>query len=323
MSSGPTTPARTPPTSTAPERARERRPPGLGERSVRSSLPSVTARGQRLAPYQDFYHWVLTLTWPRFFGAVTAAYLVTNAAFALVYYLIPGGVKDASGFADCFYFSVETFATIGYGEMTPSGHLAHVVVAVEALAGILAVAVITGLTFARFARPTARVLFSKHAVIAPRNGVPHLMFRMANYRRNQLAEAQLSVMVLLTEKTLEGEVMRRPFELPLVRSKNPMFILSWTAMHMIDEASPFHGPNAFDELRAQRAEIFLTLTGLDETLAQTIHTRYRYQLDDIVENARFADILTTREDGERIIDFDKFDDIVELGSAAPKPTGGS
>lgn len=314
MSSGPTSPARERPTGKAPER----RAPGLDARSVRSALPAVTTLGQRLAPHQDFYHWVLTLTWPAFFGWVTVAYLVTNAAFALVYYLIPGGVKDAAGFADCFYFSVETLATIGYGEMTPSGHLAHIVVAVEALVGIVAVAVITGLTFARFARPTARVLFSKNMVIGPRNGVPHLMFRMANWRRNQLAEAQLSVMVLLTETTTEGEVMRRPAELALVREKNPMFILSWTAMHPIDASSPFYGPDAMEKLRAQRAEIFLTLTGLDETLAQTIHTRYRYQLDDIVENARFADILTTRDDGSRVIDFDKFDDVVELAAAEAK-----
>lgn len=278
----------------------------------RASLPIIQAAGARLAFHEDFYHWVLRLSWLAFFAWVTVAYIATNAFFGLLFYMVPGGVTNANGFFDCFCFSVETFATIGYGEMAPQGHVAHLIVAVEALLGILAVAVITGLTFARFARPQARVLFASKAVIAPRNGVPHLMFRMGNWRRNQIAEAQLSVMVLVKETTLEGEVMRRPVELKLVRDKNPMFMLTWTAMHPIDESSPFHGKEAMANLREMNADIFLTLTGLDETLAQTIHTRYRYQLDDIQQNARFADVLSMREDGVRIIDFDKFHDIVPI-----------
>lgn len=276
---------------------------------ARASLPTVQAVGTKLAPHEDFYHWVLTLTWPAFFFWTTVAYVVVNLLFALAYASVPGGVANASGFLDCFFFSVETFATIGYGEMTPAGTTAHAIVVVEALVGIVAAAVITGLTFARFARPQARVLFGEKAVIGPRNGVPHLMFRMANWRRNQIAEAQLNVMVLLTERTLEGDVMRRPLSLPLVREKNPMFLLTWTAMHPIDASSPFYGPEALARLKAEGAEIFLTLTGLDETLAQTIHTRYRYRIDDIVPNARFADILSMRDDGLRVIDFDKFHDL--------------
>lgn len=279
---------------------------------VRASLPAIEAVGVRLMFHEDFYHWVLRLSWTAFFGWVTVAYVATNTIFGLLFYLVPGGVTNANGFFDCFCFSVETFATIGYGEMAPNGHAAHLIVAVEALLGILAVAVITGLTFARFARPQARILFAQKAVIANRNGVPHLQFRMANWRQNQIAEAQLAVMVLVTETTLEGETMRRPTELKLVRDKNPMFMLTWTAMHPIDESSPFHGKEAMENLRKMNAEIFLTLTGLDETLAQTIHTRYRYRLDDIQPNARFADVLSMREDGVRVIDFDKFHDIVPI-----------
>ncbi len=279
---------------------------------TRASLPTIEAQGTKLAAHEDFYHWVLTLSWPAFFGWLTVAYLVVNGVFGLLFYLVPGGVSSANGFLDCFFFSVETFATIGYGEMAPQGHTAHALVVVEALVGIVAVAVITGLTFARFARPQARILFSEKAVIGKRNGQPHLMFRMANWRRNQIAEAQLAVMLLVTETTLEGETMRRPTPLTLVRDKNPMFMLTWTAMHPIDETSPFHGEGAWDALRKMKAEIFLTLTGLDETLAQTIHTRYRYQLDDIVPNARFADILSMRENGNRVIDFDKFHDIEKI-----------
>jgi inward rectifier potassium channel len=281
---------------------------------ARSSLPVVQARGQKLAPHEDFYHWVLTLTWPAFFAWATIAYLVTNAVFALAYWVVPGCVTAANGLSDCFFFSVQTFATIGYGVMAPQSTWAHVVVTIEALAGIVATATITGITFARLARPTAKILFSEKAVVATRDGKPHLQFRMANWRRNQIAEAQLHVMILLQETTREGETLRRPTTIKLVRDKNPMFLLTWTALHPIDEDSPFYGPDAMERLRKMNAEIYIVLTGLDETLAQTIHTRYRYQLDDIVQNARFADILRM-EDGVRVIDFDKFHDIVMIDTS--------
>lgn len=279
-------------------------------------MPRITALGRKLSPHEDFYHWVLTLTWRAFFGWVTVAYFATNALFALAYAAVPGSVANVTGFVDSFFFSVETFATIGYGVMAPQTRYAHALVTLEALGGILATATITGVTFARLARPTSKVIFSEKAVIAKRNGVPHLQFRMANWRRNQIAEAQLHVMVLLTETTLEGETLRRPTSLRLLRDKNPMFLLSWTAMHPIDEGSPFHGPDAFEKLRAMKAELFLSLTGLDETIGQTIHTRYRYQLEDIVHGARFSDILRTSDDGVRVIDFDKFHDIEMLGDEA-------
>jgi inward rectifier potassium channel len=276
---------------------------------ARASLPSVKAVGRRLAPHEDIYHWVLTLGWAAFMGWVTVAYFAVNAIFALGYALVPGCVTGVGGFVDAFFFSVQTFATIGYGVMAPQTFYAHALVTLEALAGILATATITGVTFARFARPTAKVLFSDRAVIANRNGVPHLQFRMANWRRNQIAEAQLHVMVLLTETTAEGETLRRPTALRLLRDKNTMFVLTWTAMHPIEADSPFYGDGALERLQAMKAELFLSLSGLDETIGQTIHTRYRYKLDEIVTNARFADVLSVDEDGVRTIDFDKFHDI--------------
>ena len=290
--------------------------PVLQQKDPRAAFPSIEAVGRRLAPHEDFYHWVLTLTWPRFFGAMLAAFVVLNLAFGGLFALSPGAVKDADGFFDHFCFSVETLATIGYGEMSPQGHYGHLLVVVEAFVGIVFSAVVTGLTFARFARPQARVIFSDKIVVTPRDGVPHLMLRMANWRRNQIVEAQLTVLVLMTETTKEGDTMRRPVPLKLVRDKNPMFALSWTAMHKIDEDSPFYGPDAMDKLRAMRADIFLTLYGLDETMMQTIVTRFRYSLDDIVFNARFADLLTMRDDGTRLIDYDKFHDIELLGEKA-------
>jgi inward rectifier potassium channel len=141
------------------------------------------------------------------------------------------------------------------------------------------------------------------------------MFRMANWRRNRIVEARLSVVLLVTERTREGEVLRRQIDLPLVRDRTSVFFLSWTAMHRIDESSPFHGPDALARLRAQGTELFLALTGLDETIGQTIHARRQYTLDDIAWNARFADVLSDDPDGSRVIDFRRFHDVVDLSKS--------
>jgi inward rectifier potassium channel len=285
-------------------------------RSQRELFPTIITIGRRLAPHEDFYHWVLTLTWTRFFGIAAGAFLAANALFAVLFGLVPGSVQNAGNALDYFFFSVESLATIGYGEMTPQGAYGHALVVVEAFGGILFSAVLTGLTFARFARPQARILFSEKMVVGPRDGEPHLMLRLANVRLNQIIEAQLTIMVLTTERTKEGDVMRRPVLLKLVREKNPVFTLTWTAMHKIEEGSPFHGPNAMDALREQKAEIFVTMYGLDETLMQTVVARFRYSLDDIVWGARFVDLITARDDGARIIDYDKFHDTERLGGSS-------
>lgn len=292
--------------------------PALQRSDPRTNFPSIEAVGRRLAPHEDFYHWVLTLTWTRFFGVTLVAFVLLNAVFATLFAIAPGSVKDANGVVDLFCFSVETLATIGYGEMSPQTHYGHLVVVVEAFVGIVFSAVVTGLTFARFARPQARILFSDKMVVAPRDGVPHLMLRMANWRRNQIVEAQLSVLILVTETTKEGDTLRRPVPLKLVREKNPVFALSWTAMHAIEEGSPLFGADAMEKLRSMRADIFVTLYGLDETLMTTIVARFRYTLDDIVFNARFADLLTVRDDGTRVIDYDKFHDIEMLSTGESK-----
>jgi inward rectifier potassium channel len=275
----------------------------------RTRFPKVEALGSRLSFHEDAYHFILRLRWSTFLALVAAAFGVTNVIFALLYLSQTGAVSNASGFLDHFFFSVETLATIGYGVMAPQTRWAHAIVTMESLAGIAATAMITGLTFARFARPTSKILFSDKMVIATRDGVPHLMFRMANQRRNQIAEARLTVQLLITEVTAEGETMRRPMLLSLVRDNNPFFALSWTAMHRIDETSPFHG-DGMQRLREQKAEFFMTVTGLDETLMQTIIGRWRYQLDEIHADHRFVDVLIMREDGTRVIDYDKFHEIV-------------
>ncbi len=278
------------------------------------SRQSIKAVGLERAPSKDLYHFVLGRSWLSFFLIVAAVFMLANVLFAELYLAEPGSVANVrpGSFEDAFYFSVQTLATIGYGGMYPASRYGHMIVALEAIVGILMVALITGITFTRFARPTARVLFSDKVVISPRDGVPHLMFRMANQRRNRIVEARLSVVMLITERTREGDVMRRQIDLSLVRDKTTVFFLTWSAMHLIDDKSPFYGPDALARLRAQQAEIYLGLTGLDETIGQTIHVRKQYALDDIVPGARFADVLSTREDGIRVIDYRKFHDVVSL-----------
>jgi len=238
--------------------------------------------------------------------------------FASAYLARPGSIANArpGAFEDAFYFSVQTIATIGYGGMHPATRYAHLLVVFEALTGILGIAVITGLTFTRFSRPSARVLFSNRVTLTPRDGVPHLMFRMANWRRNRIVEARLRIIMLVTERTREGEVLRRQIDLPLVRAETAIFFLTWTAMHRVDEASPFFGTGAMEALRAKRAELFLALTGFDETIGQTIHARREYALGDIVVGVRFADVLTLNADGSRQIDYRKFHDVVPLAPRA-------
>ncbi len=302
--------------SGADERGTEPRKRIRYEDSPRST-GGVHARGQHVALFEDAYHKVLGMPWWRFFAYTAAAWVGVNAFFAALYVVSPGCVGGADGsFEDAFYFSVQTLATIGYGAMAPATRYGHMVVVAEALVGTLGVALVTGVTFAKFARPTARVLFGAAAVVHTRDGVPHLMFRLANWRGNMVVEGQLRVLLLRLQTTQEGDVIRIPFDLPLVRDRSAIFALTWTPMHRIDPGSPFWGgPAAIERLRKEKAEIFLSFTGLDETIGQAIHARRGYRLDDIVFNARFADVLTIDDDGTRTIDYSRFHDVEVLGPA--------
>jgi len=208
--------------------------------------------------------------------------------------LEPQSIANArpGSFEDAFFFSVQTLATIGYGGMSPASRYGHITVTIEAFFGVLMTALVTGLCFAKFSRPTARVLFSKNMVTAPRNGVPHLMFRMANQRHNQVHEASVSLTLLLTETTQEGESLRRPHELKLERSRNQVFTYTWLVMHKIDETSPFYGSGSIARLEKEDGQIFVVVSGLDETVGQVITARWSYGPEDIVYNAKFADVLS-------------------------------
>lgn len=287
-------------------------------------LPKIVAIGRERHPLEDIYHWVLLRKWREFFLVVAAAFVAINAIFALLYLAVPGSIANAreGSFEDAFFFSVHTMGTIGYGSMSPATRYGNIIVALEALVGMVSVALMTGITFAKFARPTAKVLFSNKMVIQTRDGAPHLIFRMANWRHNQVVEAQVRLLILLTQRTAEGDTLRVPHESKLVRDKNAVFALTWLAMHRIDESSPFFGDDWLERLRAQNGEMFLTIIGYDETIMQTIHARYAYALEDIVPNARFADILTVQADGTRVIDYTRFHETIPIDVTPPRtPTG--
>ncbi len=261
---------------------------------------------------RDIYHALLTMSWSWFFGIQAIGYLIFNGLFGLLYLADPGGIVNAKpgSFLDAFFFSVQTMATIGYGVMAPATVYANIIMTVESLLGMASFAVAAGLIFARFSRPTARVLFSRVAVVTPFNGVPTLMFRCANERRNQIFEAQVHVDFAREETSSEGIELRRSYELKLSRERNPQFSLSWTVMHPIDAQSPLYGIDP-DLLAGQEASIVVTLTGTDETLSQTVFARSAYRADEILWGRKFVDILSETETGETLVDYRRFHDTVD------------
>ncbi len=260
-------------------------------------------RGRRSSGLTDIYYFLLQSSWTAVLGLIVGAFLLANLIFAIGFWHF--GINGANSFADAFFFSVETLGTIGYGAMFPSNPGAHTLVTIEAIFGLLSTAMITGLAFAKFSRPRARILFSRHAVISQRDGHPTLMVRCANERHNSVVEATMRISMLRRERTVEGEEIRRIIDLPLVRSQSPAFILTWTGMHRITPESPFWDVTP-ELLQKQEVTIFVSVVGLDETFVQTIHARHVYSAREILWNRRHADVISTGPDGIRIIDYTSF-----------------
>ncbi|HXY69729.1 MAG TPA: ion channel [Gemmatimonadales bacterium] len=253
---------------------------------------NVARRGLRLGTSLSLYHLLLTMSWTRFMGMVAGSYVLFNGGFAVAYLACgPGALAGGAGtgFGRAFFFSVETFSTIGYGNVVPVGLAANLVVTVEALAGLLWLALATGLLFARFSRPTARVVFSRTAVIAPYHGITAFEFRIANARSSQLLEVEATVMFARMEEQ-HGRTLRRFYPLSLERSSVVFFPLSWTVVHPIDETSPLRGLTR-DDLRRSDGEFLILLAGVEETFAQRVHARSSYKWDEVVWGAKFGDIL--------------------------------
>jgi inward rectifier potassium channel len=283
-------------------------------------------RGLRRSVFSDLYHFLLTVSWPGLIALLAGSYFALNALFAVLYLLggdTPFGGDNIAGaepgsFANAFQFSVQTFATIGYGVFSPKTTWAHTLVSVEALVGIVYSAFATGLTFAKFARPTARILFANRPVLCLHEGVPTLQIRIANGRFNQIVEAEAILRVSRVEVTAEGQSMRRFHDLKLVRSTSPVFALSWTLFHRVDESSPLHGLGP-DQIGAADTFLIVSVSGMDETVASTVHARKLYVASDLAFNHRYVDIMDT-EGGERlVIRYDRFHEIVPVEAAHRVP----
>lgn len=279
-----------------------------GDRALRIS----TIGGDHWHP-SDIYHQLLRMSWPVLALIFILSFLGFNLLFGWLYSLDPTGmawsaqVEGQSTFWHAFFFSVHTVATIGYGNNYPISTYANVLVVIEITLGILFFALVTGLVFARFSRPTARFLFSRVAVIQNIDEVPTLMFRAANLRHNLIFEARATVSVLMDE-IVGGTVLRRFKDLKLVRDANPVFTLTWTVMHPIDEHSPLRDWRPGEQVPAH-AEIIVVLSGTDDRTGQGIHGRWAYGASDIRWNAKFTNILGERPDGTRTIDYRHFHDI--------------
>lgn len=269
----------------------------------------ILGLGTWYAYWRDPYYLMLTVPWQGFFAITVALYVVANAIAAMLFCLGgPGTIANSDdSFLDAFFFSVQTSASIGYGAMTPATLYGDALVMLEAIVSILGIAVLTGLAYARFAKPTAQVLFSKVAVVTPFKGTPTLMFRAANERRNQILEAQMRVHLTLDEYSDE-RMMRRFYELDLLRDRNPSFFLTWTALHPIDENSPLYGLTHQDLVRTSAA-LLVSLSGIDQTVNQAIHTRHNYYANDLKWDKQFKDIIYEMEDGDRYIDFADFHEV--------------
>lgn len=269
-----------------------------------------------LAPY----HLLLSISWAGFLAFVALMYLVVNLVFALLFLACgpdalagPGSHMLGGRFSQAFFFSIQTFATIGYGQIGPNGFAANLLVTIEALVGLMYQALATGLLFARFARPTAAILFSRHAIIAPYAGIQSLQFRIANQRRrNEIIELGAQVLYTAFEANDQGRMVRRYRLLPLERNKVTFFPLSWTIVHPIDEHSPLAGKTR-EQLEREQAEILVLLTGVDETYEQTVHARTSYRADEIIWNARFRPVFRAESSAHLLaVDVSRLHDIEML-----------
>lgn len=264
------------------------------------------------------YHLLLTVSWGKFLSLMVLSFALLNTGFALAYLACGEGALSGamaehgySPFWQAFFFSVHTFATIGYGNVSPVGMAANLIVVMESLTGLLATALITGLIFARFSRPSAKLVFSQQAVIAPYKNLTAFMFRITNARKTQLIALEVKVNLSLYEGG-NGPTNRRFHQLTLERSRVDVFPLSWTIVHPIDEHSPLHGYTA-EQLHAADAEFVIILTALDETSTQTVHTRSSYKHDEIVWRAKFSNLYEPITESEPItIDVGKIHDIEKL-----------
>ena len=288
------------------ETGRQRRP-----HVVRVGARDIETRGLVDGFWTDLYHRSMTVYWPVFFGSAAAIFVFLNAVFAFFYWLGDAPIANVEGNEPLglFYFSIETLATVGYGDMHPQTDYGHAVATVEIFTGMCFLAVMTGLIFARFSRPRARFIFARHPVVSAHQGQRTLMVRVANERHNTISQATARLWLLRLENVKEGHQLRRFHELKLERNEHPMFALSWTMFHAIDQASPLHGVSAHD-LAMTDGALVLNVSGVDDSSAQHLYARRIYSHGDVRWNYRYKDITSISSEGRMLIDYSLFHDVI-------------
>jgi inward rectifier potassium channel len=279
---------------------------------VRFGNREIVTEGLHLTFWGDISHRCMTASWPAFIGGAVLVFIVFNAIFASFYWIGNQPISNvpAGDYIDYVYFSIETLSTAGYGDMHPQTHYGHFIAAVELFTGIFSMSLMTGLIFARFSRPNARLLFADNLVISTHEGKPTLMLRLANERHNIISNATAKLWLFKNMVSMEGERLRRFFELPLTQSQNPGLALSWTLYHVIDETSPLYQVTA-DDLAELKASLAVVVSGYDVVAAQTILGRKAYEYSDVRFGHRYADIIGTSEDGRLRIDYGQFHETLE------------
>ncbi|MCA9488865.1 MAG: hypothetical protein KC621_03060 [Myxococcales bacterium] len=257
----------------------------------------------------DGYHALRTLSWGQLTLVFLLIYLGLNAFFGLLLWVTDAAITGAEpGFWPRFYFSVQTMATIGYGGLSPDDWLSHAIVTLESFVGVVYTAVVTGVFYGKFSTPSARVAFSETCVVADIEGVPTLMFRCANARSTAIVEATVTFSLTREEVLADGETVRRIYDLPVRRRTSPMFGVSWVVYHPIDESSPMWGKGPEDFAR-ERTMLIVTLTGIDDSLASSVHARHLWQADEIRFGYKFVDLFGTDADGQRFVDFSRIHEV--------------
>ncbi len=276
---------------------------------------NVRRRGMRLRDV-NLYLKLIDTTWPRFLAVVLSIFLAVNMLFAAIYLAIgadhlKGHEPEMSTFLNAFFFSVHTLTTVGYGNIYPVGEQANAVAALEAATGLMIFALATGLLYGRFSRPSARILFSNRALIAPYQDGTSLQFRITNARTNVLMDLEARVL-LMTVDTSNGQLKRSYFDLPLERRRVYFFPLTWTVVHPIDDKSPLYGRSSQD-LAQQAAEILILIQGFDDTFSQMVHARYSYRHDEILFGARFEPAFHVDQKGDLVLDVDRIHELKMVG----------
>jgi inward rectifier potassium channel len=280
---------------------------------IRIGTREMESRGAPGGFWTDLYHRSMTVHWPGFFASAALIFIVLNTVFGLLFWLGQDPIANVSPELplplSLFYFSIETLATVGYGDMHPQTNYGHLIATIEIFTGMSFLAVMTGLIFARFSRPRARFVFADYPVVAVHQGQPTLMMRVANARNNTMSQATARLWLVRLEYTAEGHQLRRFHELKLERQEHPMFALSWTLLHQIDENSALFGVTT-EELDKTDAALVVNMSGVDDSSAQHLHARKLYYHTDIRWQHRYRDITSISPQGRLLIDYGKFHDVI-------------